>query len=269
MLSVATRVVSHLTGLLAAVPIPIPLRSPYYRFYSWLFGVKLDEVERPLEDYRSLSAFFIRKLVPGSRPINGAVSCPVDALLFDAGQTDGKASFSAKGIDYRLSQILLFQSPELLAQNYRYFLFHLRPGDYHRVHAPVDGKLVEVAHAAGSLLPVNDLGRKYFPDLFCVNERLLLKFQTDLGTCYLAMFGALNVGSMFINGVDLSTNENPLIRTEPRLISLSELKFHRGDELGGFMMGSSVMLLVPTALDSFRANSAVPSNVQVGQSIFT
>jgi phosphatidylserine decarboxylase len=267
MLGALTRLLSFLTGLAARLPLPRPLREPVYSLYSNLFGAREGEAEFPLAEYPSLSDFFIRRLRPGLRPMNGAVSSPVDSLLFDVGVTLGTPTFTAKGINYNLKQILLFQDPDTLQNSYHYFLFHLRPGDYHRIHYPFDCEIDCVAHAPGLLLPVNGMGRRFFPDVFCINERVLLGLGTEFGVCYLAMFGALNVGSMFVNGVDLCTNKDPLVRGEPRLIPVSGLRFDRGDELGGFKMGSSVMLFVPTGPNTSKV--IAPCEVLVGQELLS
>lgn len=268
MIGPLTRFISYLTGVVASCPLPRPSRRPIYELYARLFGADLTEVEYSLSEYRSLADFFIRRLRSGVRPFSGEIGSPVDALLYDAGVTAGRTAFEAKGIQYNLEQMLLFQEREALANDYHYFLFHLRPGDYHRIHYPFDCELVEVAHAPGKLLPVNGLGRKYFPDVFCVNERVLLKLQTKFGVCYLVMFGALNVGSMFLNGVELSTNTNPFEAGEPKKMRVPGLRFEQGDELGGFKMGSSVMLLVPVQPSPLCLDRQLPIDISVGVPLF-
>lgn len=268
MIGPLTRLISYLTGVMASCPLPRPARRPTYEFYAKLFGANLGEVEYSLSEYRSLADFFVRRLQPGARPFSGEVGSPVDALLYDAGLTAGRTAFEAKGVQYNLEQILIFQGQEALTADYHYFLFHLRPGDYHRIHYPFDCELVEVAHAPGKLLPVNELGRRYFPDVFCVNERVLLKLRSKFGDCYLAMFGALNVGSMFVNGVDLSTNTNPFEPGDPKETKVSGLRFEQGDELGGFKMGSSVMLLIPAQPSLPHLDQHLPRDISVGQALF-
>ncbi len=241
------------------------------RIYLRLFAVELDEVDgRVPEDFESLNDFFTRELTSGARPVDDAVNAivsPVDGTVSQAGRLDAEVILQAKGLTYTLKDLLAADIDE--AQAFRdgsFATIYLAPRDYHRVHAPVDGRLAAVYYVPGDLFSVSERTVARIPGLFARNERLILHLETEAGRVAVVMVGALNVGSM-------STPWTGEIRPKRSgVVELPELgdrsrQLAKGDLLGWFNMGSTVIVLLPPSAGGWLPGLEAGKRVRMGQKI--
>ncbi len=236
------------------------------------FNIDLSDAEKSLEEYQSFEELFSRALKPGARPIKGALCAPCDSILRQSLPVERGQIIQAKGLRYSVEDLL-----GLSGQNTSdfkpawYCSFYLAPHNYHRVHAPFSGQMPSARYIPGELWPVNEHFVKVVPRLFCRNERVVFELlHPQGGKAFLVMVGALNVGRIKIKGVDsfVSNNlERQFKRTKDRLFSFSpNREVTVGDELGTFMLGSSVILVFD---ENFTRNFKFkkitkPSSTRVG-----
>lgn len=228
---------SRTVGWLADRRVPRPLRSPLYRAYARCTGANLDEVAHPLDAYASLSAFFVRRLAPGARPIDddpAVLVSPVDGTAGTSGTITAGLALQVKGRPYPVHDLLAGADEGLHLEGGRYATLYLSPRDYHRIHAPESADLVDVRWVAGTRYPVNATSirrRLVFP----VNERAVLRLETPHGPLLLVCVGALNVGRIRVIGVEPGRDGVPD----------GGRRFARGEELARFELGSTVVLVAP------------------------
>ena len=207
-------------------------------------------------------------LKPGARPLAAAdLVCPVDGAISQFGAIDSDQIFQAKG--HRYSTAALVGSDAALAARFQdgsFATLYLSPKDYHRIHMPCDGRLLRMIHVPGALFSVNPVTARGVPGLFARNERVLCVFESARGPFVLALVGATIVGSMATvwHGV-----VNP-----PRTGQLREwhygdgqVELKQGEEMGRFLLGSTVVMLFPKG--RFRFNAAwVPGGaIRLGESM--
>lgn len=215
------------------------------------YGIPLHEAEREIQEYASLNAFFTRRLKPGMRPIDPAdhsLISPVDAVITGIGRIRAGQIIQVKGQDYTISE-LLNENPRTVNYDEGFFVvLYLSPRDYHRIHAPVGGTIVEKEHIPGKVYPVNDFGLRHMKRVLARNERLVTYIRHDCGEVAVVKVGALNVSS--IQYVD------PLPST-----------LAKGDELAYFEFGSTVVLLMEN--DTFEPGDRWKegSRIRMGESL--
>ena len=246
---------SRLAGRLADLPIPRPLRRPVLSAFAKAVGADPGEAERPLEEYATLDAFFVRRLRDGARPWradpSGAGS-PVDGIVGQVGDIASGSLVQAKGLDYTAADLL---GDPRLAERLDGGLFvtlYLAPRHYHRIHAPCRGRLVAARHVPGALLPVNAPAVASVPRLFARNERVVCELDATPGHAALVAVGATNVGrieSIFDpdwngpgGGVTTPGGSGRGRAAGSRRYD-PPLPVDAGDELMAFHLGSSVVVL--------------------------
>jgi phosphatidylserine decarboxylase len=191
--------------------------------------------------------------------------------LSQGGAAHGQFAVQVKGLHYFLPELVAQES----AQDLSWFsTIYLAPHNYHRVHSPISGRLKTITHVSGELWPVNAPFVQIVPQLFVKNERLIFEIEMNPGElCYLVMVGALNVGrieSPFWS--DLTTNELHNMhwfssQTKSKDCN-EEIKI--GDELGTFMLGSTVVLVLNQAAEAtFDSLSVKVGNIKLGQSLLS
>lgn len=264
---------SRLVGRLSDVPIPRILRSFTYRNFALVVGADLTEVERPLADYRTLDAFFTRRLRDGARPMPedpGLVVSPVDGRVTAVGTVDPGGTLEVKGRPWTTAQLLDDPGEAARYDGGRFAILYLSPRDYHRIHAPCAARIDWSRYAPGLLLPVNPPAVAVEPDLFVRNERVSCAFDGPAGRIALVAVGALDVGRISTafdpgwnthrGGVSNRRRANPATRRyEP------PLELARGDELMAFHLGSSVVLLFEAGTVRPRPELVPGHPVRVGQ----
>lgn len=250
------RTLSRLVGWIADRHIPRFLRAPLYGSYARLYRVDLSEVQLVTSEYPSLGAFFVRRLAPGMRPIDSdpaTLVSPVDARVSSIGRVEHGTLLQAKGRSYSVRELLGGVGAELELEGAQQWTLYLSPRDYHRIHAPETGRLVEVKPIRGELHSVNavSLSRR---DVLAVNERVALRIETARGPLLLVLVGALNVGRIRVVGVD------PM--HSGRLAVARELT--RGEELARFELGSTVIVIAPPGMVEPLATLGIEGSVRLG-----
>ncbi|MDE2082938.1 MAG: phosphatidylserine decarboxylase [Burkholderiales bacterium] len=217
------------------------------RWFITRYGVDMAEAAAPdPAAYRSFNEFFTRALAPGARPLAAADwICPVDGAISQFGAIGGDRIFQAKGHDY--SATALLGGDAALAAQFRdghYATLYLSPRDYHRIHMPAAGRLRRMVHVPGALYSVNPATARGVPGLYARNERVVCLFDGERGPWVLVLVGATIVGSMATvwHGVVNPPRPRQARSWEyaPGAVSLRQ-----GDEMGRFLLGSTVVLLWP------------------------
>lgn len=251
----------------------------------FLLGYTIDlsaAAEPDLRAYRSFNAFFTRALREGSRPLPpdaDSISAPCDGRVSACGPINAGTLLQAKGLDYSLANLL--GGDGQLAERFEggtFLTVYLAPFDYHRVHAPLDGRLLETRHVPGRLFPVGQGTVRAVPGLFARNERLVCLFDAgDPGTSQAAGAHAVPFAVVLVGALNVGSIETVWAGqvTPPRGRSLQRRAFDaatgphlgRGEELGRFNMGSTVILLLPRELGQLLPDLAHGDVIRVRQAI--
>jgi phosphatidylserine decarboxylase len=219
--------------------------------FAKAYGIRLEDAEKDILEYESLNEFFSRRLKPGLRPIDPDLSTlvsPVDAMITGIGSINSGSILNVKGQDYTVEE-LLNRSPRMVNyENGFYYVLYLSPTDYHRIHSPVNGRIVEKEHIPGKVYPVNDFGLRYMQRVLSRNERLITYISHESGEIAVVKVGALNVAS--IQYVDPLPDQ-----------------LERGGDLAYFEFGSTVVLLTENGILEPRPDLAVGTKVKMGEAL--
>jgi phosphatidylserine decarboxylase len=221
-----------------------------------------------IASYASFNDFFTRALKPGARPLATAdLICPVDGAISQFGPISGDQIFQAKG--HRYSTTALVGGDAALATKFNdgsFATLYLSPKDYHRIHMPCDARLVQMVYVPGDLFSVNPTTARGVPGLFARNERVVCVFESTRGPFILVLVGATIVGSMATSwhGV-VNPPRLPAVKTWNYADKSVELK--QGDELGRFLLGSTVVLLFPKASLAFNPDWQPTRAIRLGESM--
>lgn len=341
--SLPLKSLSRFFGYFNELTLPVWFREPGLKFYAWVFGCNLNEMDDPnLKNYSNLATFFFRKLKPGARPIDDALLVsPADGRVLHFGVVEGSQIEQIKGITYDLNDLFgrksssppvsqsappssyahqivdetsfanlngidyslqgmfsgeAVSSPhpiedpltpffppaevkgwEKLSPSQKLFfcVIYLAPGDYHRFHSPTNWVVSSRRHFAGELYSVSPFLVKYLENLFVLNERVVLEGRWRHGFFSMLPIGATNVGSIKIHfDEDLKTNEKKVTHrgtyTQVSYDKASSLlkgyPLAAGQEIGGFCLGSTVVLVF-SAPENFQFDVQANQKVQVGQKI--
>jgi phosphatidylserine decarboxylase len=216
--------------------------------------------------YPSFNAFFTRALRPGARPLTAdpaALLCPADGALSQMGEIRDGVLFQAKGHSYTALDLL--GGDERAASAFAGGVFatiYLSPRDYHRVHMPLEGVLIAMTHVPGRLFSVNAVTARAVPGLFARNERVVCVFETKVGPVALVLVGAIFVGSMETVWAGQVT---PARRGDHA--AAGAVRLGRGEEMGRFNMGSTVILLLPPGVVTLDSGLRPGDPLCVGQAL--
>lgn len=236
-----------------------------------IYDVEIEDVKQDVPgDFATFNEFFIRELHPEARPVDSSVDSivsPVDGTVSIADAIRGGSIIQAKGIDYSLDELLATDLEQANAYiDGSFATIYLAPYNYHRIHAPLNGELVAARYIPGDLFSVNEATVARVNGLFRRNERLVMHFKTDRGPAALIFVGALNVGS-------ISTPWSGELRPKKRGVvdvldlSTAATTISKGDLLGWFNMGSTVILLMPPGACEWEKDLRAGQTVQVGKAI--
>ena len=239
------------------------------RWFVQRYGVDMAEAAEPdVSRYPTFNEFFTRALKPGARPLARAdLVCPVDGSISQFGAIDHDRVFQAKGHAYS-TRALVGGDAELGArfENGHFATLYLSPRDYHRIHMPCDATLLRMIHVPGDLFSVNPLTARAVPGLFARNERVVCEFDAAQGRFVLVLVGATIVGSMATvwHGV-----VNPPRPGTPREWRYGEapVRLKQGDELGRFLLGSTVVMLFPPGALLFNGQWAPGGAIRMGEAM--
>lgn len=223
------------------------MTTSFIQWFAGKYGVNMAEAANPdLAAYATFNDFFTRPLKAGARPMaQTALVSPVDGAVSQLGAIKHDQIFQAKGHSYS-TRALVGGDADLASQfeDGSFATIYLSPKDYHRIHMPCDGRLMRMIYVPGDLFSVNPATARGVPGLFARNERVVCVFETATGPFVLTLVGATIVGSMATvwHGV-----VNP-----PRTRQVREWRYEdqnivlkKGDEMGRFLLGSTVVLLFP------------------------
>ncbi|MBT9516421.1 MAG: phosphatidylserine decarboxylase [Methyloversatilis discipulorum] len=248
-------------------------RAPWTRgIIPWFirkYGVDMSEAARPdPADYACFNDFFTRALREGARPLaDSPFVSPVDGTVIDCVKLDGDTLLQVKGHPYSARALVggdaalvdRFDGGEAIS-------IYLSPKDYHRIHMPCAGRLRRMIHVPGSLYSVNPATVAGVPGLFARNERVVCLFDSDFGPFVLTLVGAMVVGSM-------QTVWHGLINP-PRTGKLREwryddqdIRLDRGEEMGRFLLGSTVVMLFPRGALQACADWVPGRTVRMGEAM--
>ena len=217
------------------------------RWFVGKYGVDMTEAADPdIASYASFNAFFTRALRPGARPLARAdLICPVDGAISQFGPIERDQIFQAKG--HRYSTTALVGGDAALAAQFQdgsFATLYLSPKDYHRIHMPCAGQLLRMIHVPGALFSVNPTTARGVPGLFARNERVVCEFEGADGPFVLVLVGATIVGSMAT--VWHGVVNPPRVKTVRGWSYADQsIQFEQGDEMGRFLLGSTVVMLFP------------------------
>lgn len=243
--------------------------------FQRLYDIDLGDAETTdARRYPSFNAFFTRALQAHARPLpeaGGALACPVDGQLGVSGTIEEDQLLQAKGARYRLGDLLHGKTIEAPFLSGAYATLYLAPHHYHRVHMPIVGTLRETRYLPGRLFGVNPASVRAIPRLFTRNERLVCLFDTAVGPMAMVLVGAFCVGGLETvwSGTVTPPHRGPSARHKFPAAGAGSVRLERGDELGRFNLGSTVLLLfgdgAVTWDDELRAGDAL----RMGQSLGT
>ena len=262
------RQVSRAVGALVRIPVPPWLLTPILRVYARAYDANLGEAAPPAGGYRSFLEFFTRRLQAGTRPIpedESIVVSPADGRVHAAGPVTAGRLLQAKGVDYALDELLGAPEEARAFEGGTQLTVYLSPGDYHRFHWPVSGRIHTVRHLPGELWPVHVAAAATKRGLFAVNERVVASGETtDGGAFAVVAVGALNVGSIRLAMHPVRTNRGA--PAQVRTWSDLDLEVERGEEMGWFEMGSTLVVLLSP--DAGTLDPLAPgSSLQVGDAV--
>jgi phosphatidylserine decarboxylase len=246
-----------------------PVTRAIVRRFVRKYKVDMSEAANPdIESYASFNDFFTRPLREGVRPIADVpFVCPVDAAISQFGPIEHDQIFQAKGHSY--STRALIGGDQALAHKFNHGHFatlYLAPRDYHRIHMPCDGRLVRMIYIPGDLFSVNPLTARHVPGLFARNERVVCVFDTEYGPFVNVLVGATIVGSMATvwHGV---VNPPRTGRMREWRYEDQDIRLKKGEEMGRFLLGSTVVMLFPKDVVAFHADWAPTRPVRLGEAM--
>lgn len=263
--------VSYFVGKLVHMRLPPPFRGLTQFIiakFAKAYRINLDEAEFSIDQYESLGEFFIRRLKPGARPLASTWAVhPADAVITQAANMAEGKLIQAKGRTYSLENFTQDPHGAKKWHDGIFLTYYLCPTDYHRVHAPVTGIIKRVSHIPGKLWPVNSWSTTNIHELFSVNERVLVEIETDRGPVGVMFVGATNVGQIILAfDPDVIGNQ---MDSAVKYDKTYNQPIQKGDELGAFRMGSTVVMLYAKGQlpDSFSPDQWINQATRVNNSL--
>lgn len=245
------------------------------RWFVARYQVNMDEAAEPdITQYACFNDFFTRALKPGARPLAQAdFVCPVDGAISQLGHIEGDQIFQAKGHHYS-TQALVGGDANLAAQftDGEFATIYLSPKDYHRIHMPSAGRLRRMIYVPGDLFSVNPATARGVPGLFARNERVVCVFDMPAVAgqpsqqFVLVLVGATIVGSM---GTTWHGVVNPPRSGDVREWTYDDanINLKQGDEMGRFLLGSTVVMLWPKNIISLNPQWQAAQGVRLGEAM--
>ncbi len=238
--------ISFLVGALFRLKWPGPLEGLVVKGFARIFKIDMSEAEHRIDHYKTIEDLFTRKLKDGARPIaSGRVVSPADGYLSRSLPITVGMALQVKGMEYSVDELITGSTNESGIDWDWFQTVYLAPHNYHRVHSPFDARLLSIKHLPGQLWPVNVPFVLRIFKLFCRNERLVFECEVAGGKAWVVMVGALNVGRMVTPfWPDFVTNSfEQQLGTDIDVKTFDEpVMLRKGDELGTFMLGSTVVI---------------------------
>jgi phosphatidylserine decarboxylase len=260
---------SRAAGAVTRWHAPVPLRLAMMKAFARRYGIDLSECP-DLEVYRTFGEFFARPLRPGLRPIatgdRVAVS-PVDGVVSEAEVATAGRLVQAKGIEYSAAALLADDALARALEGGAYVTLYLSPRDYHRIHFPLGGRILGWRYVPGMLWPVNPASVRTVPGLFTANERLVTVLETPAGRCAVVAVGATVVGRVRAFYDPTVPHTNVRGAGPSRRDYETPIPVEKGQELGAFEMGSTVIVLFEPGRMRLDPSVAPGACLRVGERI--
>jgi phosphatidylserine decarboxylase len=233
----------------------------------WRFFAPLDLSEAKTKKFSSLHECFIRELKSGARTVNPdprTLVSPCDGIIGEFGTIQNGQLFQAKGFPYAISDLILSDHDAGRWNHARYITIRITSSMYHRFHAPLDSTLRRIRYISGDTWNVNPIALKRVERLFCKNERAILELacRDDNLSMLMIPIAAILVASIRLHCIDTTLNHG----TPDGLVIDTNHRFTKGDELGWFEHGSTVILLLPKEFE-FISALKIGDTIQMGQPI--
>ena len=225
-----------------------PVKNTQIALIGSMVGVEWAEAKiENISEFENFNAFFTRELANGMRPIDPdplSFICPSDGRISECGRITNDRILQAKGHHYSIRSLLANDPSSAEFINGFFHTIYLAPRDYHRVHMPIAGKLQRMIHVPGRLFSVAPYTVRQVPDLFARNERVVSLFETTHGPMAVVLVGAMLVSSMETvwSGVVTPPRGRKVVHGD---WSRRDIKLKKGEEMGRFNMGSTVIVLLP------------------------
>lgn len=257
---------SSAVGAATRAPAPAALHRLAIKAFAKRYQVTTEEAERELDDYATFSEFFARKLKPGSREIaegERVLASPVDGAVSQIGYAQADQCLQAKGINFPIGKLLGDEASAHKFQGGAFATLYLSPRDYHRFHAPLSGRILGYSYIPGEFWPVNPVSVRTKNALFCVNERLVTFIQTRTA----GIMAYIAVGATCVARIRAAYDPIITHRGEPAKLHRYDkpIEVRKGDELGWFEMGSTVILLFEPGRVRWDEALASEQKIRMGQ----
>ncbi|MCX7311117.1 MAG: archaetidylserine decarboxylase [Alphaproteobacteria bacterium] len=231
----------------------------------WSFFSDLDLSEAKQTKFCSMHACFTRELKEGARPVDidpAVLTSPCDAIVGAGGMIAGNQLLQVKGFPYTLQELLGTSLPTVDHVNGCYVTLRLTSSMYHRFHAPHDCRVEQVNYISGDTWNVNPIALKRIEKLFCKNERAVIRTRTSVGGHNLTLVpvAAILVASIRLHFIDVLLN---IKHRGPNVIPC-DASFRKGDEMGWFEHGSTIIVLAPRGF-SLCGNVREGATIRMGQ----
>lgn len=245
----ANRLNSYLLKKFTSSKISKLIIPSFVKYYQ----INQEEMEKTLSEYNTLQSLFIRKLKPNVRPIDqreDAVVSPVDGIIAHTGTLSEDVRFYVKGQTYEIEEMLGSKEKSERYRNGTYFVFYLSPSHYHRIHSPISAKIVDQWALGKKSYPVNHLGLKYGRRPLSRNYRVITEMK-DRNGC---LFSIIKVGALNVNSIEITNTKNQV---------------KKGEELGYFSFGSTVILLFEPNMIKIDQSLKIPTDIKQGMMFAT
>lgn len=261
--------VSNLAGRLADNDRSPALKNRVIKWFIGRYGVDMSEAAEPNpEAYATFNDFFTRELKPCIRPLadgEKTLVSPVDGAISQLGQVTGDRVFQAKGQSFSLSELLGGEEATTAPfADGEFSTIYLSPKDYHRIHMPMAGTLRQMIHVPGKLFSVNPVTAENVPNLFARNERVVCIFDTASGPMALVLVGAMIVGSVETRWAGVVVPGSRQV-TSTRYEGEQAISFDKGEEMGRFRLGSTVIMVMPKGSVSWNSDQVAGKTVRMGE----
>ncbi|NLV67817.1 MAG: phosphatidylserine decarboxylase [Spirochaetes bacterium] len=262
--------ISRIFGIIALIPLPAFLIDRIISWYIKKYGVNIEEAVIPANGFKNLNRFFTRELKDGVRKISKGkndIVATTDSRVDQFGKLKKDTIIQAKGVDYSVRDLI----PSKMAEKFidgHFITLYLSPGDYHRIHTPVTGEIRGFFSIPGKLFTVQEFMVKGMKGLFAVNERLITYISTKKGDVAVCKIGAMNVGKISLSYDSAVTNGFFRRRREFFYEAGKAPSVKKGDEIGIFNLGSTVIILFAKGMirfDRLRAGQKVRVGEKIGE----
>ena len=225
---------SALLGFISGRDVPRWILRPLLKFFIWKYKIDISLFDIDIKKVKSFTDFFTRKFKKGQRTFEGKLISPAESVVTDFGKIETSHILSIKGMECHIDDLL---NGESMYDNSSFAVFYLSPADYHRVHVPFDIKIDKIVYVPGDLYSVKPNRLEKNSTLFCDNRRVVMYGTSEFGKVAIIMVGALIVGRIVLNFGN---------RPKSRVNKVEEIKIDlkKGEELGTFELGSTVILLM-------------------------